>query len=129
MNIVNWLIGGGVSALAAPLERAYAAKLAAQNDAARLEADKQIAFYEGQIALSQAAVGDPWWSPRSVMGWSAAAYVVKIVVWDTVLQMGVTPNPGNQVTGIVMLVIGFYFGSKAATDVASRIFAAIGGRR
>ena len=62
------------------------------------------------------------------MGWSAAAYVVKIVVYDTVLQLGVTPNPGSQVTGIVMLVIGFYFGSKAATDVAARLFAAFGRR-
>lgn len=94
-----------------------------------MEAEKQIKFYEGQIDLAQSAVADPWWSPRSIMGFSSAAYVVKIVVWDTVLQMGVTPNPGEQVTGIVMLVIGFYFGSKAATDVATRIFAALGRRK
>lgn len=125
MGILSWLVGGGISALTGPLERSYKAKLDAQNDAQRLEADKQIKFYEGQIALAQSAVNDPWWSPRSIMGWSAAAYVVKIVVWDTVFQLGVTPNPGGQVTGIVMLVIGFYFGSKAATDVASRLFAAI----
>lgn len=128
-GILSWLIGGGVASLTGPLERAYAAKLSAQNDADRLEAEKQIAFYQGQIELAQSSIDDKWWSPRIFMGWSAAAYVLKIVVWDTVLQLGFTPNPGNQVTGIVMLVIGFYFGSKAATDVASRIFAAIGRRR
>lgn len=56
------------------------------------------------------------------MGWACAVYVLKIVVWDTVLQLGVTPNPGDQVNGIVALILGFFFGSKALTDVASRIF-------
>ena len=129
MGILNWLIGGGINALAGPLERAYKAKLDAQNDADRLEAEKQIRFYEEQISLAQSAVADPWWSPRVLMAYCVVAYVFKIVVWDTVLQMGVTPNPGQQVTGIVMLIIGFYYGSKAATDVASRIFAAIGRRK
>ena len=125
MALLSWLTGSVVSSFTGPLERAYQAKLNAQNDTQRLEAEKQIKFYEGQVSLAQAAVNDPWWSPRSIMGWSAAAYVVKIVVYDTVLQLGVTPNPGAQVTGIVMLVIGFYFGSKAATDVATRLFSAL----
>lgn len=129
MGILNWLIGGGINALAGPLERAYQAKLKAQNDADRLEAEKQIKFYEGQIELAQSASADPWWSPRVLMAYCVVVYVFKIVVWDTVLQMGVTPNPGQQVTGIVMLIIGFYYGSKAATDVATRIFAAIGRRK
>lgn len=124
MNILGWLIGGGLSSLTGSLERAYKAKLDAKNDAERLDADKQIAFFQGQVDLAQTAINDPWYSPRSIMGFSAAAYVGKIIVWDTVLGLGVTPNPGDQVTGIVMVVIGFYFGSKAATDVASRMFAA-----
>lgn len=126
--IFKWFVGGGISALAGPLERAYKAKLEAQNDAARLEADKQIAFYQGQIDLAQTAGSDPWWSPRSLMGWCAAIYVGKIVVYDTVLGLGVTPDPGTQVTGIVMLVIGFYFGSKAATDVAGRLLSTFRGK-
>lgn len=129
MRFLNWLIGGGVNALAGPLERAYKAKLDAQNDTERLEAEKQIRFYEEQIGLSQSASADPWWSPRMLMAYCVVVYVFKIVVWDTVLQMGVTQNPGDQVTGIVMLIIGFYYGSKAATDVATRLFAAIGRRR
>lgn len=129
MGILKWLIGGGINALAAPLERAYQAKLKAQNDTDRLEAEKQIEFYEAQIELAQSTSDDPWWSPRVLMAYCVVIYVAKIVVWDTVLQLGVTPNPGQQVTGIVMLIIGFYYGSKAATDVATRIFAAIGRRK
>jgi len=133
---MNWLIGlvtGGVGTaikeLAGPLERAYQAKLNAKNDADRLEAEKQIEFFKGQMALAQAAVAnDKWWSTRELIGKFACAYVFKIVVWDTVLQLGVTPDPGPQVTGIVMLVLGFYFGSKAATDIAARLLGAFARR-
>lgn len=127
--ILKWFVGGGISALAGPLERAYKAKLEAQNDAARLEADKQIAFYQGQIDLAQTAGSDPWWSPRSIMGWCAAIYVGKIVVWDTVLGLGVTPDPGTQVTGIVMTIIGFYYGSRALTEASSLVVASFMRRR
>ncbi len=107
------------------LNAAYKAKLQAQNDADRIEADKQIDFFQGQIALAtQAAQSDRWWSPRSLMGFCATIYVAKIVVYDTVLQLGVTPNPGGQVTGLVLAIVGFYFGSKTVSDVAGRLIGA-----
>lgn len=119
-------VGVAIKELAGPLERSYQAKLNAKNDHDRLEAEKAIKFYEGQIALAQtAAQNDKWHSPRTLMGWFATIYVGKLVVWDTVLKLGVTPDPGPQVTGIVMLVIGFYFGSKAATDIATKLLAAL----
>ncbi len=94
---------------------AYQAKLAATTNKEKLDAEQAIKFYEGQIALATvAAQSDKWWSTRELIGKCALIYVAKIVVWDTVLQLGVTPNPGSQVTGIVMMVLGFYFGSKAA---------------
>lgn len=130
VNLIGWVIGGGLSSLTGSLERAYKAKLDAKNDADRLEAEKQIAFFKGQIELAQAAAEhDKWWSPRTLMGYAAAAYVVKIVFYDTVLGLGVTPNPGEQVTAIVLTIIGFYFGSKALGDVAGRIASAIRGRK
>lgn len=112
------------------LNRAYAAKLAAKNDSERIEADKQIAYFEGQISLATAAAqNDRWWSTRELIGKCALVYVAKIIVWDTVLQLGVTPDPGPQVTGIVMVVIGFYFGSKAVSDLGARLLAAFSKRR
>ena len=121
--IVKWAVGGGLSSLTGSLERAYKAKLDAQNDAERLDADKQIAFFQGQIELAQNSINEPWYAPRTLMGYAAAGYVVKTVFYDSTLGLGVTPDPGPQVAGIVMVVVGFYFGSKAATDVATRIFA------
>jgi len=133
---VKWLLdlvtGGALASLrdlAGSLERAYQAKLNARNDAERIDAEKQIAFFQGQIALAnEAAKSDKWWSTRELIGKCAFIYVFKIVVWDTVLKLGVTPDPGPQVTGIVMLVIGFYFGSKAATDIAGKLLGAVAAR-
>lgn len=120
MSILSWL--NPLAALADGLADAYRAKLAAKNDAERIEADKQIAFFQDQMALARsAAENDKWWSPRTLMAYCAALYVAKIVVYDTVLGWGFTPNPGDQVTGIVMLIVGFYFGSKAVTDLAARL--------
>lgn len=124
-GILDWLGGGVIKQFTDPLLQAYQAKLAATNDAERLAADQQIAFFEGQIALAQtAAQHDKWWSTRELIGKCVLLYVAKLVVWDTVLAWGVTPDPGPVVGGIVMVVIGFYFGSKAASDIASKLLAA-----
>lgn len=128
--ILSFLTGGLLDKFIAPLERAYQAKLAAQTNKDKLAADQAVKFYEGQIALATtAAQSDKWWSTRELVGKCALIYVAKIVVWDTVLGWGVTPDPGPQVTGIVMMVIGFYFGSKAVTDIAARTLGAFVSRR
>ena len=129
-GILDWLSGGVIRQFTDPLLQAYQAKLNATNDADRLAAEQQIAFFEGQIALAQtAAQHDKWWSTRELIGKCVLIYVAKLVVWDTVLAWGVTPDPGPVVGGIVMVVIGFYFGSKAASDIASKLLAASVGRR
>ena len=128
--ILDWLGGGVIKQFTGPLLAAYQAKLDAQNDAERLAAEQQIAFFEGQIALAQtAAQNDKWWSTRELIGKCVLIYVAKLVVWDTVLAWGVTPDPGPVVGGIVMVVIGFYFGSKAASDIAAKLLAASIARR
>lgn len=124
--IINWVTGGALEKLTGSLERAYTAKLAAQTDSEKLEAEKQIAFFEGQVALATAAAqNDKWWSTRELMGKIAFLFYAKIAFWDTVLQFGSTPDPGPLVKGITMTIIGFYFGSKALGDTAGKILTAI----
>jgi hypothetical protein len=116
------LLGTALSTLTGSLNQAYKDRLNAKNDAERIEADKQIAFFQGQINLATvAAQNDKWWSTRELIGKCALIYVFKIVVFDTVLGLGTTPDPGPQVTGIVMLVLGFYFGGKAVMDIAGKL--------
>lgn len=103
------------------LERSYARKLAAEGASEKLEADKEISFWERRVEALNASVHDRWHSPRNIMGLSVAIYVFKIVVWDSVLGLGVTQYPGEQVTFIVMTVIAFYFVSRGAETIANTI--------
>lgn len=119
-----------LNAITGSLERAYTAKLNAANDDTRIKAEVEIANLEARrdVILS-AAVNDKWWSPRTIMGWSAALYVGKIVVWDTVLGLGVTPNPGSQVTNIVSVIVAFYFAAKGVEIASASISNAIATRK
>lgn len=124
MSILSWL--NPVKAITDALANAYAAKLAAKNDAERVEADKQIAYFERQMDLAQtAAEHDKWYQPRPLMAYGATAFVLKLFVWDTVLGWGVTPDPGPTVTGLAMVIVGFYFGSKALGDFGARLVSAV----
>lgn len=127
-SLLDWL--NPLNAITGSLERAYTAKLNAANDAGRIKAEVEIANLEARrdVILS-AAVNDKWWSPRTIMGWAAAIYVGKIVVWDTVLQLGSTPNPGSQVTGIVQVIVAFYFAAKGVEMAANSISTAIATRK
>jgi hypothetical protein len=120
MGLLDWL--NPLGAITSSLERAYQAKLAAANDTDRIAAEVEIETLKARRdVVIAASLNDKWWSPRTIMGWSAALYVGKIVVWDTVLQWGVTPNPGEQVTMIVMTIVGFYFVAKGAETVANTL--------
>lgn len=97
--------------------------LTARNDSERLKAEQEQAFWHDRIAAVSASQADRPWSPRSLMGYAAALYVLKIVVWDTVLQWGVTPDPGDQVTWVVVTIVGFYFVSRSAETIVGTIAA------
>lgn len=101
------------------LADAYAAKSNAITEQQRIAADERIEALKAQRDVVVSSIHDRWWSPRNLMGWCVAIYVAKIIVWDTVLALGVTPNPGSQVTSIVLTVIGFYFVTGAAERIAS----------
>ena len=119
MGLLDWL--NPLNGIAQSLERAYVAREQAKNDKDRIAAEVEIEQLRARRDVVLSAAADPWWSPRTIMGWAAAIYVVKIVVWDTVLKLGVTPDPGEQVTFIVMTVVGFYFLSKGAETIAGTL--------
>jgi hypothetical protein len=49
---------------------------------------------------------------RPLLAMPVVIFVWKILVWDTVLQMGVTPEPGDLVRWIVITIIGAYMLSR-----------------
>lgn len=121
---MNWLLSliNPLTPILTNLSSAYAAKAQATNDKERIEADERIAILERQVDLAKyAAQFDKPWHPRSIMAYVATLYVVKIIAWDTVFGLGVTPDPGPIIDGIVMLILGFYYGSAALSKVASSL--------
>lgn len=64
-----------------------------------------------------------WWHPQNLIAYCVVVYVGKIVVWDTVFGLGVTPYPGDHVTWLMMAVVGFYFLNRGIVEVAGRIAA------
>lgn len=127
MGVLAWL--NPFNKIVDGLNEAYRTKLAAKNDGERIEADKQISFFQDQMALATAAAEhDKWWSPRTLMAYGVTIYVLKLFVWDTVFGLGVTPDPGPTVNGIAMVVIGFYYGAKAVSDLGARLLAMVARR-
>jgi hypothetical protein len=117
MNILGLL--NPLGALKDGLVSAQKQWLDAKNDASRLKAEENMAYFKGQIELAVAASRyDKWYSVRSLIGYCVVLLVAKLLIWDTVLGWGVTPNPGQLVMWITVTVIGFYFASKTAIDVA-----------
>jgi hypothetical protein len=117
MNILGLL--NPLGALKDGLVSAQKQWLDANNDASRLKAEENMAYFKGQIELAVAASRyDKWYSVRSLIGYCVVILVAKLLIWDTVLGWGVTPNPGQLVMWITVTVIGFYFASKTAIDVA-----------
>lgn len=88
---MNWLVslltGGVVEKFTGPLERAWQAKLAADTDAKKLDAERAIKSLENQRDIAVAEAADRWsavrigrWLIVVPFGlWWAAIYLVQIV--------------------------------------------------
>lgn len=109
-SLLSWLAGSGIRAIGEQLNRAYAMKLNAKNDAERIEADKQIATLSARQAVLVAEQGS--WMTRWIRPAFAAPFVIydfKIVVWDKVLGWGVTDRLSPEFWQLQMIVFGAYF--------------------
>lgn len=103
-----------IERITAQIIEARLARARAATDKEKVAADERIKELELRRDLAIAAAQhDKWWSTRELIGKCALIYIFKIVVWDTVLQLGVTPYPGEQVTWVVVSVVMFYFLTKA----------------
>lgn len=126
MGLLSFL--NPLSQIVGAAERAHQRVLDANGATEKLEAEKERDYWRGRLEAVNASVGDPWWSPRTIMGWSVAGFVVKLVTWDSTLGRGVTANPGSLVTWIVITIIGFYFLSRSAETIAGTIANALSRR-
>lgn len=91
------------------LSDAYQAKLTADTNEKKLEAEQNIAWLTAQREILVKEQGR-WYTAwiRPALAFPVVAFVWKVVLWDTVLQLGVTPHPGEFVNWVVVTVIGAY---------------------
>lgn len=110
---MNWLIqlfgGGMIGKITDRIGDAYEAKLAAQTNEAKLQTEQTIAYLEAQRSIlveEQRRLLTAWIRPA--IAFPVVAYIWKTVLWDTVLQLGTTPWPGDFVNWVVITVVGAY---------------------
>ena len=109
-TILSWIAGGGLNSILGKIEGAYEAKLKAQNDSQRIDAEQRIAMLEAQrdsvLASQSNRVGQ---LVRAAWAIPFIIYNGKLVLWDKVLGWGTTDPLSAQLTQIEMVILGGYF--------------------
>lgn len=126
MGFLSWM--NPLKVISSSLVQAHLNSVNAANEKDRITADVEIASLSAKRDVLIALLAEPWWTPRSLMGYCVLALVFKLVVWDSALGLGVTPPVGEFVTWISATIIGFYFFSKSAETITHTIANAISRR-
>lgn len=109
-GILSWLATGGIAAIGRELNRAYEARLAAQNDSERIAAEVAIKNLEAQrdsILAAQRDRVERW--VRIGFALPFVIYNAKLVLWDKVLGWGATDPLSADLVQLQWIVIGGYF--------------------
>lgn len=107
--IFNFLGSGVLQDLSGKLKEAYAMRLNAETSEKKLAMDGYIAHLQAQQSVLIAEQQRLWTAwVRPAIAAPVVAYIWKLIVWDTILGWGVTPDPGSFVNWVVVTVIGAY---------------------
>ena len=108
-KLVGFLGSAAFGSIANELQEAYQAKLRAETSEQKLEAEQYIAHLQAQQSVLLAEQGrwlTAWIRPAIAL--PVVAYIWKLIIWDTMLGWGITPDPGSFVNWVVVTVIGAY---------------------
>jgi hypothetical protein len=104
--------------------KAYQAKLAAGNTTEKIAADlatRELAVQQRELEVEgeykRALIGR-WYEPVNLLAYIIVFYVFVVVVWDTVLGMGVTNPVRGQVGDWMGAVVLFLVGKRGFENVA-----------
>tara|TARA_R110002126_G_scaffold256585_5_gene399605 strand:- start:813 stop:1199 length:387 start_codon:yes stop_codon:yes gene_type:complete len=109
-SLFKAMSGGALKAIGGQLNQAYQAKLNAQNDTQRIDADKRIATLHAQQTVFIAEQGSKitrWIRPAFALPF--VVYNFKIIIWDKVLNQGTTDALSPEFWQLQMIVFGAYF--------------------
>jgi hypothetical protein len=119
--ILSWATGGGIKAIGGELRAAYEAKLKAQTDAEKLQAEETIARLEAQQAILLAEQGrwlTAWVRPAIALPF--VLYLWKLIVYDKVLGWGATDDLSPQLWQMMTVVVTAYFLARPIEKVFRR---------
>ena len=132
-TILRWIAGPFIDKLAGPALEAYRAKLAAGNDSDRIASElagRELAVAQRELEVRSAErMAMKPWHPMMLMGYALAAYVIKVVVWDSMLGLGETPAVRGIVGEWLGIILNFYVGGSIAQASINSVAAIIKGRR
>lgn len=121
--MIQWILTQVFSLLGGPFAQAalnaYKAKLTAENSTEAVAAGLAAKELELKTQQNIAEIGH-WYEPDKIMGYCVAALVFKLIVWDTILQMGTTDLHAGWMTTTANIIIGSYFGMTTVTT-ATRV--------
>jgi len=112
-------INGLLSAYGNWLKSQNTAESIAANLAAR-ELAVQSQEIQSQTQYRIAELGY-WYEPDKIMGYIVALLLAKIVVWDTILGLGVTNLHAGWMTTTANIIVGSYFTKRGIENVAKII--------
>lgn len=116
-SLLGWLTGGVLDRVLDTVDR----RISDETKRADIKAELTAEMGRQHVQALAATATFRWWHPQNLIAYSVAIYVAKIVVWDTVLGLGVTPDPGQHVYWLMMTVVGFYFLNRGIVEAAGRI--------
>lgn len=127
-TILSWITGPAFNAVLGKAADAYKAKLEAGNTSERISADiivRTVELEQREAELRSAErMQLPWWHPVMLIGFALAAYVLKIVVWDTMLDLGTTPAIKGDVAAWLGETLKYFVGTTAAGAAVGSVVAA-----
>jgi len=123
---MQWLISLLAAPLLGSLSDGWKAYLAAKNSQDVQAVELAKAELEAEIAARKEAnatllvENGRWWTaaPRALVQWSLAVFVVKCIVWDTVLGLGTTPPLGGDIATWAGMVMVTWFGGRSLEKIA-----------
>ena len=124
MRVLSWLSSGTIKTIGEQITQAYEAKLSAQNDQARIDAEQQIAVLEAQqMVLTSEQRNIMTRLIRPAFALPFIIYNFKIIVWDKVFGFGITDALSPHYWQLQMIVFGAYFLTRPLERTLERRFA------
>lgn len=109
-KVLSFLGSSAFKSISEALLKAYSARLEATTTERKIEAEETISALEAQqqVLLKEMDRGSTAWI-RPAFAFITIVFWAKLIIWDTVLGLGSTPDPGEFVMWFATLVPTFYF--------------------